>query len=65
MICYVCKDDDSFITPSKLLENLYIIKFKGYRSQHNVMFSEIVFGILLWDQNARSGPEDFEGKMES
>jgi hypothetical protein len=26
-------------------------------------FLEIIFGILLWDQAARSGPDDFEGKL--
>ena len=33
-----------------------------YFSSLNIS-SEITFGVLLWDEAARSGPEDFEGTV--
>ena len=55
-------DFDAFILSNSCLAVSGLIKYY-LQSLDLVQEAKVVFGVMLWDANARDGPDDFEGNV--
>ena len=54
-------DFDSFIISNSCLAISGLLKHY-LKSMNLITNAEVTFGVLLWDANARDGPDDYEGE---
>ena len=55
-------DFENFIISNSCLAVSGLLKYY-FQSLNLVEKTQVVFGVMLWDENARDGPDDFEGNL--